>query len=340
VILPVFLPHLGCGNRCIYCNQSHITEIPEPGDLPSRLVKLFDKIQTPMEVALYSGNPLGLTPESLDELLHMFGPFSNQITGFRMSARPAKNMERFIPILKAHRVHTIELGIPTFNDQVLAFLGRNHTSADAVSAYELLASEGFRMGIQLMVGLPGESSGDLAVNLGLVEKLKPSTVRVYPLMVLTGTPLHDLFATGAFVPDSLETAVFKTSFAFARCWRQGIQVIKMGLTGNDVLDTAIVAGPFHPSFGYLVKSEVFRLAIEETCRDTAIIGTIKVRLSKNDIPHLLGFRRSNVAKLERRGLFAHWEADERLPVGHFYIEAKQSRQIRADIASSLSAFPF
>jgi histone acetyltransferase (RNA polymerase elongator complex component) len=340
VILPVFLPHLGCGSRCIYCNQSHITETPDSTDLPSRLVGLFERTRAPIEVALYSGNPLGLTPGTLDRLLQVFEPFSDRITGFRMSARPGKNMERFIPILQRHRVHTIELGIPTFNDRVLSFLGRNHTSKDAISAYKLFASEGFQVGIQLMVGLPGESNGDITANVGLVEQLKPSTVRVYPLVVLAGTPLCDLFAAGAFIPDSLDIATLKTSFVFARCWKQGIRVIKMGLTGNDVLKTAIVAGPYHPSFGYLVKSDVFRLAIQETCRNFNVTGTIKVRLSKNDVSHLLGLRRSNVAKFERQGLLIHWQVDESLSMGHFSIETGQGQQIPGDISGSLPAFPF
>lgn len=340
MILPVFLPHLGCGDRCTYCNQNHITQASDSSDLPDRLATLFGTVINPVEVALYSGNPLGLTPQSLDRLLGMFKPFSAKIEGFRLSAKPGGSPKDLIPILKSHNVHTIELGIPTFNDRILSSLCRRHTAADALLTYRLLASEGFRMGIQLMVGLPGESRTDLKDSVAYLENLKPSYVRVYPLVVLTDTPLCDVFKTGGFSPDSLEVATLKTSFIFARCWKMGIRVIKMGLTENEILRTSIVAGPYHPAFGYLVKSEVFRVAIESVCKREGITGSIMIYLSDRDISHFVGFRRSNLAKLTREGLIARWVTDDRLPAGHFVVEPEGGKSVSGDLSDSLATILF
>jgi histone acetyltransferase (RNA polymerase elongator complex component) len=337
MIVPVFLPHLGCGHRCTYCNQNHITEKVGLPDIEQQLASLFADLKAPVEVALYGGNPPALQPHQLERLFRFFEPYSDRILSFRLSAKPVTMEKGVLDLLKKQRVGTIELGIPSFNDAILSALERGHTAREAIETYFDLRDEGFQVGIQVMVGLPGEKFDDIRETTARVEHLSPYFIRIYPLLVIEDTPLLQSFKQGQFVPDSLEKAVGKAAYIYVNAWKLGIRTVKMGLTENDVLKKKIAAGPYHPAFGYLVKSAAFLLALLERCSTGGIAGEITVHLHESDLPHLTGLRRANMVKLEHQGIVASWAIDNSLTPGHFAVEMG-ARRITGSLTDALSAF--
>jgi histone acetyltransferase (RNA polymerase elongator complex component) len=337
MILPVFLPHLGCGHRCIYCNQNHITRRSGTADVEGQLVALFNSSHTSVEVALYGGNPLGLDPDSLEGLFQLFEPFVSRISSFRISAKPGPVDEKIVNILRTHGVRTIELGIPSFNDTILSNLQRGHTAADAIDTYSFLAQRGFDMGIQVMVGLPQETFEDVERTVSHVVQLAPHFIRIYPLVVMEDTPLFQLFRESRFQPDQIAEAVAKCAFMYANTWKWGIRVIKMGLTENDILKEKIAAGPYHPAFGYLVKSETFRRAVENKCQEAGISGSLLLTLNHRDLPHLIGLRRSNLERLNRVSIGVDWIVDNMMMPGHFLVESA-GRKVPGNLTDALATF--
>ena len=212
------------------------------------------------------------------------------------------------------------MGIPTLNDRILDLLGRGHTTEDFFRTFRLLTEEGFEVGMQVMVGLPGERFADLRETALAITTLAPLFVRIYPLIVIEDTPLFEWFRTGAFSPDSLDAAVAKACFIYVSAWKQNIKTIKMGLTENEVLKERIAAGPYHPAFGYLVKSEAFRLAVLKVCADMGVHGETAVCVSAGDVPHLIGFKRTNMDGFREKGIFVRWVEDGTVEKGHFTID--------------------
>ncbi len=337
MIVPVFLPHMGCGQRCTYCNQNIITDEEHAGALDDRLASLLRPLKSPAEIALYGGNPLGLDHGSLERLLSKFLPYRDCITGIRMSAKPGYVSSAVIATLKRYGVRTIELGIPCFNDSILAALNRGHTAADLVDTYRRLKDEGFELGLQVMVGLPGETYNDLAETAASIIALAPAFIRIYPLCVIEDTPLLEAFNRGAFSPDSLETAVTKATFIYVRAWEKGIRTVKMGLTENEVLRHRIAGGPYHPAFGYVVKSEAFYLAVLRTCMEAALSGGVQVLLNPRDVPHLVGLKRFNLKRFREKGIEPLWSGLQ-TPPGHFAIQAG-GKKVSASIAKALAMIP-
>jgi hypothetical protein len=182
---------------------------------------------------------------------------------------------------------------------------------------------GFAVGIQVMVGLPGETAQDIRSTVEQALRLKPAFMRIYPLVVLRGTFLHEAFLKNEFSPLSLQEAVQRALFIYLHAEAASIKVIKMGLTDNEFLKGEIVAGPYHPAFGYLVRSEAFYLAVLKVCKEHGLSGTVTIFLNKKDIPHLTGYRRSNLKRLEQQGLDVEWREGD-LPPGHFQIDAIQT----------------
>jgi histone acetyltransferase (RNA polymerase elongator complex component) len=322
MILPVFLPHLGCGRRCTYCNQNLISDSTSAYQLEERLHRLFAPLNLPVEVALYGGNPLGLGLASLKHLFARFEPYRDKIARFRLSARPEPVSRSVIDVLKDQGVRTIEFGTPTFNDRILARLSRGHSSEDSRNSVRLMKEEGFETGMQVMVGLPGETADDLRETVSAITSLAPSFLRIYPLVVIEGTPLFEQFSSGDFIPDTIEAAVAKAAFIYASAWEQGIVTIKMGLTENPSLKARVAAGPYHPAFGYMVKSDAFRTAVMNRCERLNLAGQLLLRICPSDVPHLVGYKRLNIRMLNTETRSIAWDTDELLRPGHFIVEAK------------------
>jgi len=298
--MPVFLPHLGCRQRCIYCNQQLITGQQGKQDVEAAVRDALVSLSDPVEVAIYGGNPLGLSLKELAWLLSLFDTHSDSITHLRLSTEPIPPDAQVIELLRAKNVGVIELGIPTFNDETLRALGRHHTVQDLYDTYHLLTRAGFSVGLQIMVGLPGETADDVRTTARHLAELRPAFIRIYPLVVLRDTALHVDFREGRFTPLSLEQAVERASFLYVSALSHATKVVKMGLIENEFLKGALVSGPYHPAFGYLVRSHAFCMAVMGVCQRAGISGRLMVSLSKQDVPHLVGYRRSNLVRLSER----------------------------------------
>ena len=323
MIVPVFLPHMGCGDRCIYCDQQSITDL-KTTDIKATVEAHLGKVREPVEIGLFGGNVFGLEAGNLRRLFSYFEPFREKITGFRISTKPIPLDDEIIEILKKSGVKVIELGIPSFNDEILRKVNRRHTAEDLKRSFARLKAEGFTVALQVMVGLPGEEREDIAETTENLIALAPDYVRIYPLAVLKDTPLETMYREGTYVPIPFEEAVERTLHIYLNLLKQNIKVVKMGLTDNEVIADRVIAGHYHPSFGSIVKSWAFRLAILKKMKELPVKAPVKVLLNNRDIPHLLGHKRENLKKFKEEGFEVSWEASE-IGQGEFVIEFRGER---------------
>ncbi len=342
MIAPIFLPHLGCRQRCIYCNQHHITGKRSSHTVSETIRSTLAPLEEPAEIALYGGSPLGLPFDDMARLFGLLGEYKKNIKSVRMSAEPVKPDGPVIDLLRQSNVTTVELGIPVFSDEKLRALGRHHTVVDLYTTYEALTRAGIIVGLQVMVGLPNETLDDIRTTVRHLLKLKPRFIRIYPLVVLTGTPLESDYKANRFSPLSLEDAVVRALFIYLNAEAAGIKVIKMGLTENEFLKTEIVAGPYHPAFGYLVRSEAVYLSILKVCREKRFSGFVSILLSKKDVPHLTGYRRSNLKRFEEQGLQIEWHEQETMPPGRFEVvmRSPNGMRVKSSWHEAIAMLPF
>jgi len=333
MIVPIFLPHLGCQTRCIYCDQDTITDI-EATDVRARIDQSLTGQNNPVEVGLYGGNIFGLKPEAVQRLFSYFDKHTSVITNFRISTKPLPLNHEVIAILKKNRVTTIELGIPTFNDRILELLNRKHTSADLINAFTVLRGEGFQVALQVMVGLPHETRDDIKETASNIENLKPSYIRIYPLVCINGTSLADMYGTGKFPLITSEEAINRAMLIYLRALKHGVKTVKMGLTDNEVIKERIVGGYYHPAFGFLVKSEAFYLAVKKKIHEVALKGDVLVSLNNRDISHLLGHRRSNILRFHKLGASITWQVID-IPPGIFKLTS-ENRETLGTVFDALS----
>ncbi len=261
LIIPIFIPFGGCTHQCVFCNQAGITgrdDLPSTSEIP---VTIEEHLGTwrgtgRREVAFYGGSFTGLSEGAQRAYLEVVKPYldDNRIDGIRLSTRPDYISPTSLALLKEYGVETVELGLQSMDDKVLKLSGRGHLASDTVSAVELLKSEGFTVGLQLMPGLPGDTA-ELAVKTAKEAiKLAPDFVRVYPTLVIKDTPLFKLYERGDYEPWELEDMVSVCKEILSLFKEAGIKVIRVGLQTTEELRRDFVAGPMHPSFRQLIES--------------------------------------------------------------------------------------
>jgi len=264
IIIPIFLPNLGCRERCLFCNQKATAkEIPSPSSvqkfIEASLTELpFDKNKREKQVAFYGGSFTAMNRDDQARYLEVVQPFlkSGLVHSNRISTRPDALDEETLSLLKEYDVKTIEIGVQSMIDEVLFLSRRGHRAEDTITATSRLRRWSFEVGIHLMIGLPGDTDNRFLETLDRVIDLKPDFVRIHPTLVLKGSPLEILWRDGNYSPLSLEEAVYWLKRGILKLERSGIRVARVGLQPTEELERYYLAGPYHPALHQLVDSEI------------------------------------------------------------------------------------
>lgn len=278
------------------------------------------------EVAFYGGTFTGLPVDRMKQLLHAVAPYieDHLIQSIRVSTRPDFIDPGRLRILKSSHVHTVELGVQSMDDRVLTMARRGHLSSDVTRAVGLLKAWGFNVGVQLMPGLPGDSRKTFQKTIDRVISLAPDMVRLYPALVIAGTGLARMYEAGTFHPLTLEEAVAWCVDSTMQLEAREIPVIRIGLMSSPTLLEAgrIVAGPWHPAFGFLVRSAIHYRVMEPELPASGTVRRLRIFVPPKEIPLVRGHRNQGVRRIEQRTCaeVVGIEPDETVPPGRVRIE--------------------
>ncbi len=310
-IIPVFLPHAGCPHQCVFCNQVSITGAKHQAAVPDTIrdqihefLKFKKENRKPVQIAFFGGNFLGLKLEEIKFWLDLAGAFVSRglVDGIRFSTRPDTIDAARLDALEGYPVSTVELGVQSMDDRVLARAGRGHNAQDTIRAAKALKKRQLSVGLQMMVGLPGDSEARSLATARKIADLRPECTRIYPTVVVANSRLATLFNNGEYQPLSLETAVTLVKKAYLLFKQAGIEVIRMGLqTTEDLADgSTILAGPHHPAFGHLVYSEIFYDKALAAIEAAGLVrDTLTIRVNPRSISKMRGLNNANIKKLKK-----------------------------------------
>ncbi len=260
-IIPVFLPWMGCSNRCIYCNEKAVTgndHLNEHDlDIMKKLDKLmndhlsFNKGDKKKQIAFFGGSFSNAPVPLQEKFLRWANDYIHKgaVHSIRISTRPDGITEREIELLKRYRCESVELGVQSFNDDVLIKNNRGHDVSTAVKAVKTLLSANIETGVHLMTGMYGSNCelDDASFKKGL--SLNPDTIRVHPTLVLKETALERLYLSGLYKPLDLREAVVQLGKYLLWTASTAVKLNRIGLFVPHELETSIIAGPYHPAIG-------------------------------------------------------------------------------------------
>ena len=302
-IIPVFIPFLGCPHDCAFCNQVKITNYRDKADdqkikgqIEDYLKYFLDK-DGKKELAFYGGSFTGLPLETMTSYLEIADSYRKKgvIDRIRLSTRPDYINNSILDILEDYQVDTIELGIQSFNKEVLDANERGHSPEASIRASKLIKERGFSLGHQIMPGL-FKDSYDRIIDTALKSaKLSPDLARIYPTLVIKDTKLEWLYNKGLYKPLDLDEAVKVSAEVLMIYLYKDINVIRVGLQPTENINEGadVVAGPFHAAFRQLVESFIYRTYLEKIVKDRKLRGEIEIFAPGKDISTLAGNKKAN-----------------------------------------------
>ncbi len=303
--IPIFIPHLGCPNKCVFCNQRTISGVDE-FDLNGVRATIDEALSTAdgaeCEIAFFGGSFTGIDRELMISLLEIAKEYldSGKVSALRCSTRPDYIDEDILDILELYRVETVELGLQSSTDEVLRKCKRGHTHEDEKRAVELLYRRGFNFVGQMMIGLPGSALADELATAKFIIDSHASGARIYPTVVFRDTELCEMAMLEEYRPLSLDEAVSRSAAVLKLFIEAGVSVVRIGLCASENLvgDDTYFAGPNHPALGELVESELY---YEHIKRGINALGKrsecIRVEIARGALSKAIGQRKKNRIRL-------------------------------------------
>ncbi len=312
-IIPIFVPHLGCPNDCVFCNQKsisgqmkNITTEDIKNTIEFYLKNIKDK-DVYKEVAFFGGSFTGIEEHLQEDYLKAAYEYieAGQVNSIRVSTRPDYINKNVLKRLKKYKVQTIELGVQSANDYILKRSGRGHTFEDVKKASKLIRWNGLKLGHQMMVGLPESTRIDEINTAKQLIKLKPKMVRIYPVLIIKNTKLEQDYNNGKYEPIPLVQAVETCKEIYKSFVKNNIEVIRIGLQNTEEIsspdneNSQVVAGPYHPAFRQLVESSVWYDKILEKIKKLNVkVKEVEVTVNPTDVNNVVGHKKENALKLK------------------------------------------
>lgn len=347
--IPIFVPEVGCPHQCVFCNQAKITDRDETVS-DAMAIEIIEKhlstIQndTTVEIAFFGGSFTGIDLKIQERLLKLAHDYIKQgrVSGIRISTRPDYISIEKLELLKKYGVTAIELGAQSLNNDVLRIVERGHSVEDVEKAVSLIREFDFELGLQMMIGLPGDDQQGATLTAEKIISLGANTTRIYPCLVISDTKLEEMYMNGKYTPLTIREAVEIVADIVPMFEQANINIIRVGLHPSEGLTsgTTLIAGPFHPSFRQLVESEIWQRLFNErlASRSETDKGVVKeqsvvsdhglytktsaltIYCSSKEVNNAAGYNGSNRKHLEEMFKKVSFVKKETLKEREFYVE--------------------
>ena len=279
VNIPIFIPHLGCPNNCVFCNQRSISgrQSFDPSEVTGQIESVLATLgeDTEREIAFFGGSFTGIDRELMIYRLEVAKGYieRGEVSGIRLSTRPDYIDRERLDILARYGVRTVELGLQSMDGSVLRATKRGHSAADAERACALVKEYGFELIGQMMVGLPSSTPESEIYTAQRICDMGADGARVYPTVVFYNTELCEMAKQGEYLPLNNADAVERTKNVLDVFDRRGVPCIRVGLCASENLsdEDEVYGGANHSAVGELAMGELY---FERICAELDKYGDI------------------------------------------------------------------
>ena len=328
-IIPLFIPELACPFQCVFCNQKIISgalSVPTIVEIEKTVEMYLSSINpenTCVEIAFFGGNFTGIPRDDQVQYLKSVQKYirNGRVASIRLSTRPDYINHENLKILKSFSVKTIELGAQSLFDDVLLKSGRGHKVQDVIEASSLIKEMGFELGLQMMIGLPGDTKEKSLLTANKIIELGATSTRIYPTLVIKGTKLEELYNQKKYTPLSLEEAVNWTKDILLLFEKNNVTVLRIGLHPSEGLLSGhdLVAGPFHQSFRELVLTEIWNDYFEELLTKNEY-SDISITVNKKELNYAVGYNSKNKNQFCKYFKNVKFIPSDEVPEGDFRVD--------------------
>ena len=301
-IISIFLPYMGCEEKCSFCNQQILNDVfvvPAETQIRKRIENALETIseEEEIELAFFGCSFSSMSIEKQEEYLKIAKDYMDRIKGIRISAHPNSFGKDEVKLLKKYNVTTIEIGIESMSNGVLKESGRKYAHENVINDIKILKKAGFKVVGQLMLGLPTDTKRKFLNSIKELVKTEIDYIRFHPTLVLKNTDLEVKYIENEYKPLTLEEALDWMIEAMKFMEEKKVPVIRIGLFPSKSLlrQGNVVAGPMHPSLGELLKGRIFREKIEEKIdKKTPRNSFLEIIVNPKNVSKANGYKKENI----------------------------------------------
>ncbi len=266
-----------CPTTCLYCSFTSFPIVSWKKKVDDYLECLYKEIDYVAEtfkgkelnsVYIGGGTPTTLEP---DQMRRLIGYLSEHVDlsacrEFTVeSGRPDSITREKLKAMKECGVDRISVNPQTMSDETLKRIGRQHTVAQFVEAYETAREEGFdNINMDIILGLPGETQADVENTMSEIEKLRPNDLTVHSLSVKRGSRLAEHIRTNGYFLESDTGAMMEIA-------RQG--AARMGLSPYYMYRQKNISGNLeNTGFAEDGKAGIYNILMMEEVQSIVALG--------------------------------------------------------------------
>ncbi len=213
-----------CVKKCVYCDFYSETDLSVEGKFVEALIREIEIVtsgdkKTVDTVYLGGGTPSAVKAESIQRILGSVRRCFDvsDAAEITIEVNPGTmSVEKLADYRKAG-INRLNVGVQSFNDRHLKFLGRIHNAKEARFFIKEARKAGFKnIGIDLIYCIPGQTESLWVEDLKAAVSLTPEHLSCYNLTYETGTPLYQLYRNGAVTPsgDTISAALFEKTISY------------------------------------------------------------------------------------------------------------------------------
>lgn len=200
-----------CNNICSYCdfckllyNKNFVKKYLDA--LEKEIINNYNN-EILDTIYVGGGTPSSLSVSELNKLFSIIKIFKlSKEYEFTFEVNIEDITEEKLEILKGNKVNRLSIGIESFNDKYLKYLGRNYTS-DIINEKVELAKKYFdNINVDLMYALKNESLNDLEEDIDKILKLDIKHISCYSLIIEKNTKLY--IDNTKYISDDLDSDMY------------------------------------------------------------------------------------------------------------------------------------
>jgi oxygen-independent coproporphyrinogen-3 oxidase len=189
-----------CRTKCSYCAfTSYPCPDRPPAGYPASVAKQLELLSAhPLvgelifgSIYIGGGTPTIYGAEALADLIEQARALLSFAHDIEISVETNPNTVTPAKLVRLHRAgfNRLSIGVQSFSDSLLAFIGRSHSAAEAHRALRSAREAGFtNLNLDLIYGLPNQTPADWQATLEAALSHEPEHLSLYELMVEEGTP--------------------------------------------------------------------------------------------------------------------------------------------------------
>lgn len=310
--IPIFIPHKGCPNSCVFCNQKKISgqtkdvTVEDVDNIIQEYLGYYNNTDKKIEVAFFGGSFTGIDIDLQEAYLKVAYKYikSNEIDSIRLSTRPDYINDEILKLLSKYHVGTIELGVQSMDEEVLDASKRGHSAQDVIYASNLIRKYNIRLGHQVMIGLPKSNIQKEVYTIKECLKLKPKQLRIYPVYVIDESELYGMYEANTYTPLTIANAVKRCIAVIHECQKSDVSIIRLALQSTDEITSknSKIVGPVSDNLAEYVIAGIIREKIEGYIVDSKMIdnGELVVHVLPKYVSTTIGPKRVNKIYFENK----------------------------------------